>query len=121
MSDRPPEGPRRELEPGDEPGSSPEIDPSGVIEIPIGDVLDLHGFRPAEIPDVVRTYLDEAWARGYRSLRIIHGRGIGVQREAVRRILAADPRVRSFGDAPGEHGGWGATLVTLRAANETAR
>lgn len=121
MSDRPPEGPHRELEPREHPDPSPDTDPSGVIEIPIGDVLDLHGFRPAEIPDVVRTYLDEAWARGFRSLRLIHGRGIGVQRAAVRRILAADPRVRSFGDAPGEHGGWGATLVTLRAADEASR
>jgi len=121
VSDRPPEGPDRELGPGEEPGRFLEIDPAGVIEIPIGDVIDLHGFRPAEIPDVVRTYLDEAWARGHRSLRLIHGRGIGVQRAAVRRILAADPRVLSFGDAPGEHGGWGATLVTLREANEPPR
>lgn len=121
MSDRPPRGPRREPEPGEEPDPSPEAGSPGVVEIPIGDVIDLHGFRPAEIPDVVRTYLDEAWARGYRSLRLIHGRGIGVQRAAVRRILATDPRVLSFGDAPGEHGGWGATLVTLREANEPAR
>ena len=81
------------------------------VEVPITDVLDLHSFRPAEITDVVSDYLDAAWEKGLRELRIIHGRGIGVQRESVRKILSRDPRVREFGDAPSEAGGWGATLV----------
>src|SRR6476659_8084027 len=84
------------------------------VELPITDVLDLHSFRPAEVADVVRDYLDAAWEKGLRALRIIHGRGIGVQRQTVRTLLARDPRVTGFGDAPAEAGGWGATWVRLR-------
>jgi dsDNA-specific endonuclease/ATPase MutS2 len=84
------------------------------IEVPITDVLDLHSFRPAEVKDIVREYLDAAYEKGLRRLRIIQGRGIGVQRQTVRTILERDPRVTAFGDAPAEAGGWGATWVTLR-------
>jgi dsDNA-specific endonuclease/ATPase MutS2 len=86
------------------------------VELPITDVLDLHSFLPAEVPDLVRDYLDEAWGRGLRRLRIVHGRGTGTQRRTVRTLLARDPRVVDFGDAPPEAGGWGATWVTLGAA-----
>ena len=90
-------------------------DPSeGAIEVPITDVIDLHSFQPREIADVVRSYLDAVAERGFRSVRIIHGRGVGVQRERVRSILGEDPRVESFGDAPPDAGGWGATWVLLR-------
>jgi DNA-nicking Smr family endonuclease len=85
------------------------------VEVPITDVLDLHSFRPAEVAEVVGEYLDAAHAKGLRELRLIHGRGIGVQRERVRALLARDPRVLEFGDAPPEAGGWGATWVRLRA------
>jgi DNA-nicking Smr family endonuclease len=84
------------------------------VEVPITDVLDLHSFRPAEVPDVVREYLDAAYEKGLRQLRIIHGRGAGVQRQTVRTLLGRDPRVEAFGDAPLEAGGWGATWVKLR-------
>ena len=84
------------------------------VELPITDVLDLHSFRPAEVKDVVRDYLDAAYEQGLRELRIIHGRGIGVQRQTVRTLLERDPRVAAFGDAPAEAGGWGATWVTLK-------
>ena len=84
------------------------------VELPLTDVLDLHGFAPRDVAEIVRTYLDDAWRAGFRALRIVHGRGIGVQRETVRALLARDPRVASFRDAPGEHGGWGATVVELR-------
>jgi dsDNA-specific endonuclease/ATPase MutS2 len=84
------------------------------VELPITDVFDLHSFRPAEVADVVRDYLDAAWDKGLRELRIIHGRGIGVQRQTVRTLLGRDPRVAGFGDAPAEAGGWGATWVRLR-------
>src|SRR4051794_25620567 len=84
------------------------------IEIPITDVLDLHSFRPPEVADVVREYLDAAYARGLRALRIVHGKGTGTQRRTVRTLLERDPRVEAFGDAPLEAGGWGATWVRLR-------
>lgn len=84
------------------------------VELPITDVLDLHSFRPAEVPDVVRDYLDAAYDQGLRKLRIIHGRGVGVQRRTVRVLLDRDPRVVAYGDAPAEAGGWGATWVEMR-------
>jgi len=89
-------------------------DPEVPVELEIGDVLDLHSFRPSEVSDVVRDYLDAAWEKGLRELRIIHGRGHGVQRRTVRTLLERDPRVADFGDAPPEAGGWGATWLTLR-------
>jgi dsDNA-specific endonuclease/ATPase MutS2 len=84
--------------------------PDEAVELPITDVLDLHSFRPAEVPDVVRGWLDAAYEEGFRELRIIHGKGIGVQRQAVRTILGRDPRVEAFGDA----GTWGATWVRMK-------
>ena len=99
-------------EPEDELDDDAEDEPAAV-EVPITDTLDLHTFLPKEVADVVRDYLDAAYEKGLRELRIIHGRGIGVQREIVRKVLERDARVRSFRDAPPEAGGWGATLVTL--------
>jgi DNA-nicking Smr family endonuclease len=99
---------------GEEDRDDEEIDPLEPVELPITDVLDLHSFRPAEVPGVVREYLDAAYEKGFRALRIIHGRGTGVQRQTVRTLLSRDPRVEAFGDAPAEAGGWGATWVRLR-------
>jgi DNA-nicking Smr family endonuclease len=84
------------------------------IPIPIEDVLDLHSVTPKDVKAVVEEYLFEANRLGLKALRIIHGRGIGVQREVVRGVLARTAFVLAFGDAPLEAGGWGATLVTLR-------
>lgn len=84
------------------------------VVVPITDVIDLHSFRPAEVVALVRDYLDAAYEKGLRQLRIIHGRGAGVQRQAVRTLLGRDPRVVEYGDAPVEAGGWGATWVRLR-------
>ena len=84
------------------------------IEIPITDVFDLHSVPPRDAKGVVEAYLEEAYERGFRYVRIIHGRGIGAQREMVRTVLARTPFVEAFGDAPMEAGGWGATVVTLR-------
>jgi dsDNA-specific endonuclease/ATPase MutS2 len=84
------------------------------VEIPIEDVLDLHTVSPRDVKAVVEEYLSEANRLGFKALRIIHGRGIGVQREAVRGVLAATPFVLSYSDAPVEAGGWGATVVTLK-------
>ena len=85
------------------------------IRIPITDVFDLHTIPPRDVKAVVEEYLLEAHRLGFRALRIIHGRGIGVQREVVRSILARTDFVLEFRDAPGEAGGWGATIVTLRS------
>jgi dsDNA-specific endonuclease/ATPase MutS2 len=84
------------------------------VRIPITDVFDLHSVHPRDVGPVVEEYLQEAHARGFRALRIVHGRGIGVQREIVRSILSRTPFVERFQDAPAEAGGWGATIVTLR-------
>ena len=83
------------------------------VRIPITDVFDLHTVPPRDVKAVVEEYLVEAHRAGFRALRIIHGRGIGVQREMVRSILARTPFVTGFRDAPGEAGGWGATIVDL--------
>ena len=84
------------------------------IRIPITDIFDLHTVPPRDVKDVVEAYLEEAHKLGLTALRIIHGRGIGVQREMVRTVLARTAYVASFSDAPAEAGGWGATIVTLR-------
>jgi dsDNA-specific endonuclease/ATPase MutS2 len=84
------------------------------IRIPISDVFDLHSIPPRDVKAVVEEYLREAHRLGFKALRIIHGRGIGVQREMVRSVLARTEFVAGFEDAPVEAGGWGATIVTLR-------
>jgi dsDNA-specific endonuclease/ATPase MutS2 len=85
------------------------------VRIPITDVFDLHTVPPRDVKAVVEEYLAEAHRLGFRALRIIHGRGIGVQREMVRAILSRTEFVADFQDAPAEAGGWGATIVTLRS------
>jgi len=85
-----------------------------LFHIPIEDVLDLHSVSPRDIKGVVEEYLIEAHKAGFVALRIIHGRGIGVQRETVRNVLSNCLFVESFGDAPMKAGGWGATVVTLK-------
>ena len=84
------------------------------VTVPIEDALDLHAFAPRDIPSVVASYLDAAVAAGFREVRLIHGRGRGVQRERVRAVLAASPHVACFDDAPPARGGFGATVAWLR-------
>ncbi len=84
------------------------------VTLPIEDAIDLHAFAPRDVKDVVASYLDAAYASGFREVRVIHGRGIGVQREAVRSLLASHPLVASFADAPPGRGGWGATIAFLK-------
>lgn len=84
-----------------------------LVSVPITDVFDLHPFAPRDVKAAVEAYLEEAHTLGMTVLRIIHGRGIGVQRETVRKVLARTPFVLSYSDAPAEAGGWGATIVTL--------
>jgi dsDNA-specific endonuclease/ATPase MutS2 len=95
-----------------------DLDDEEPIRIPITDVFDLHSVPARDAEPVVEAYLEEAHAAGMRYVRIIHGRGIGVQREMVRRVLSRTPFVKSFGDAPAEAGGWGATIVTLRPKSD---
>ena len=90
------------------------MDPEEPVRIPITDVFDLHSVPPRDAEAVVEAYLEEANRFSMKALRIIHGRGIGVQREIVRSVLARTPFVVSYSDAPAEAGGWGATVVTLR-------
>ena len=87
------------------------------VEIPIEDALDLHPFQPKEIRDVALEYLREAHERGFRQVRLIHGRGIGVQRERIKSLLRSLDFVESFADADPTGGGWGATVVLLRASS----
>ncbi len=84
------------------------------IRIPITDVFDLHSVPPRDVKAVVEAYLEEARKLGYTAVRIIHGRGIGVQREIVRSVLARTDFVIDYRDAPPEAGGWGATIAMLR-------
>ena len=84
------------------------------VRIPITDVFDLHSVPPRDAEEVVAAYLEEANRLGLKALRIIHGRGIGVQREIVRAVLKRTPFVASYRDAPADAGGWGATVITLR-------
>ena len=83
------------------------------VRIPISDVFDLHIVPPRDVKDIVAAYIEEAHNKGLKDLRIIHGRGIGVQREIVRSVLERSHLVAAYGDALAEAGGWGATLVTL--------
>jgi DNA-nicking Smr family endonuclease len=99
---------------GDDPGADPTLE-GGAVIVPIDGDLDLHAFSPREIPSVVVEYVHACRARGVLRLRLAHGRGRGVQRAVVRRVLASLPEVVSFSDAPALAGGWGATVVELRA------
>jgi dsDNA-specific endonuclease/ATPase MutS2 len=81
------------------------------FEIEITDSIDLHAFSPKDTKKVVIAYLDEAHQKGFTIVRIVHGKGIGVQREIVRSVLAETPFVRKFKDAPEFSGSWGATIA----------
>ena len=83
------------------------------VEIEITDSLDLHSFSPKDIRAVVEAYLAEAHKKGFQIVRIIHGKGVGVQREIVRKVLSETDFVASFKNAPEFSGSWGATIVKL--------
>lgn len=89
------------------------------VEIEIKDVIDLHTIPPRDVQAVVQEYLLQAYAMGFRSVRIIHGKGIGVQREIVRSQLTKSTFVVDWTDAPPDAGGLGATIVRLRESPKT--
>lgn len=84
------------------------------VEIPIEDSIDLHTFAPRDILEVVKAYLEAAAGAGLVEVRLIHGKGKGVQRGRVQQLLAESPHVEHFQDAPPGRGAWGATLVWLK-------
>ncbi len=111
---------KRESAPIDTPDDGdPENPFPEIVVVEFSDVLDLHSIPPRQARAVVEDYLEEARLRGVRFLRIIHGRGTGVQREMVRSVLDRTPYVADFRDAPAEAGGWGATVVTLVVTLDT--
>jgi hypothetical protein len=105
-------GGSRQLQPDLE--EDDEFDPEEPVEIPVEDCLDLHPFPPRDVPDVVASFLEAAHEKGFTEVRLIHGRGIGVQRERVQKLLARHPLVSGFHDAPPARGGWGATVAYLK-------
>jgi len=90
-----------------------------VVHVPIEEALDLHPFAPREVPSVVDAYLRAAHERGFSEVRVIHGRGIGVQRAVVHRVLASHPLVETYWDAPESH--LGATVVKLASTTGAPR
>jgi len=102
----------------DEFDDGEEFAPEEIV-VPIEDRIDLHPFRPRDVRSVVESYLEQAVEAGFREVRLIHGRGIGVQREIVRSLLTRHPQVLEFYDAPADRGGWGATVVLLAEPAET--
>jgi len=89
------------------------------VTIEFRDVIDLHSIPAKQTRAVIEDYLEEARRRGVRFIRIIHGKGVGVQREMVRSILGRTAWVTDFRDAPADSGGWGATIVTLRVGDDS--
>ena len=83
------------------------------VEIEITDSIDLHAFRPKDMRAVLIAYLDEARTKGFRFVRIIHGKGVGVQREMTRKVLAETEFVKGFKSGDEFSGGWGSTIAEL--------
>lgn len=85
-----------------------------VVHIPIEDWIDLHTFSPREVPSLLEDYLSECQKKGFKEVRVIHGKGKGVQRGIVHGFLRGSPLVEFFKTAPPEQGEWGATIVYLK-------
>lgn len=83
------------------------------VDLEITDSIDLHAFSPKEVKAVVEAYLEEAHKKGFSIVRIVHGKGIGVQREIVRKVLSETGFVKSFKSGDEFSGGWGATIARL--------
>jgi dsDNA-specific endonuclease/ATPase MutS2 len=83
------------------------------VELEITDSLDLHAFSPKDVKAVTQAYLEEARKKGFRVVRIVHGKGVGVQREIVRKVLSETAFVSKFKSGDEFSGGWGATIAEL--------
>lgn len=103
------------MEPHDPENALPEE-----VVLPIEDEIDLHAFSPKDVRSVVESYVEAAVLAGFREVRIVHGRGKGVQRASVRALLERLPGVESLRDAPPGSGGWGATIAVLRLPRHDA-
>ncbi|MCS6885371.1 MAG: Smr/MutS family protein [Acidobacteriota bacterium] len=95
-----------------------QYEESDFVVVPIEDSIDLHTYSPKDIKELIPEYLEECSKRGFTFVRIIHGKGIGIQREIVRSILAKSPLVESYEDAPLYAGHWGATVVYLKTTDD---
>jgi dsDNA-specific endonuclease/ATPase MutS2 len=98
----------------DDDDEQDDTDPAEELAAELTDELDLHTFRPQDVPELVPDYLDECVARGFAQVRIIHGKGRGTLRRMVHAALERHPAVTDFTLADGSAGSWGATIVTLR-------
>lgn len=96
----------------DEPDKPDESD--APVVLPIEDSIDLHAFAPKDVPSVVESYLEAARAAGLGEVRLIHGRGKGIQKERVRQVLGRNGNVEHFEEATPDRGGYGATVVRLK-------
>ena len=95
----------------------PDENPDEVVDLEITDTLDLHAFSPKDVKAVTIAYLEEARKKGFRYVRIVHGKGIGVQRETVRKVLSETDFVKGFKSCDEFSGGWGATVAELKTEN----
>jgi len=89
------------------------------VKLPVEDVLDLHTFKPKEIPELLEDYFSECIEAGIFLVRVIHGKGSGTLKKRVHSLLKKNPLVDAFRNAPPEAGGWGATLVELKKTRAT--
>ena len=108
--------------PSPKPSPRPELpvqDELPIVALEIEDSIDLHTFAPRDVVSVVDSYLEAACEKGLREVRLIHGRGKGVQRTRVQSLLRKHPLVERFADAPPSRGGWGATIAWLRPTQKT--
>jgi len=85
------------------------------VKMPIEDILDLHAFKPKDIPDLLVDYFEACINEGIYYVRIVHGKGRGILKKRVQGLLKKNLMVKSFQDAPLEAGGWGASLVELKS------
>jgi dsDNA-specific endonuclease/ATPase MutS2 len=109
---------KRDQENEPESSASEADSPFGApVTIALCDSIDLHPFQPRDIASVVEEYLEQCMRSGLTEVRLIHGKGKGIQRNIVRSLLSKHPAVRSFRDAPTEAGSWGSTIVVLEQPN----